>query len=357
MKYMLLIYQNPADLGDPVRGGAQRGDRPRHDELMEELTQSGELVGGEALADPSNTKTVRVRGGVPAITDGPYVEAKELLAGYSIVECETAGTGDRDRRPLAGCAVLGDGGAADDGAGRRGDVSTAPAVEDLLRELRAAGPRRARPSLRALRRVRGRGTGGAAGRRRAVARRKACRSNPRGWLITVASRRLTDGCGAIERAGGGGRERTIAGLVATGTSSSSPTEDDTLTLLFLCCHPALSPASQVALTLRAVGGLTTAQIASAFLVPEATMAQRDQPGQAADQGDRHPVRAAGRARARPTGCGVVLHVLYLIFNEGYTATSGPHLHRTDLTGEAIRLTPRRAPAAARRTARSPGCSR
>ena len=113
-------------------------------------------------------------------------------------------------------------------------------------------------------------------------------------------------------------------------------QDDTLTLLFLCCHPALPPASQVALTLRAVGGLTTAEIARAFLVPEATMAQRisraKQRIRASGAGS--PARPAGRSGRLP----VVLHVLYLIFNEGYTASSGPGLHRAELTAEAIRLT-------------------
>ena len=113
--------------------------------------------------------------------------------------------------------------------------------------------------------------------------------------------------------------------------------DDTLTLLFLCCHPALSPPSQIALTLRAVGGLTTAQIAAAFLVPEATMAQRISRA-------KQRIKATGSAFALPPPTErterlqAVLHVLYLIFNEGYTASSGPALQRGELTGEAIRLT-------------------
>jgi predicted RNA polymerase sigma factor len=126
---------------------------------------------------------------------------------------------------------------------------------------------------------------------------------------------------------------------ATGAARHAATapRDDTLTLLFLCCHPALSPASQIALTLRAVGGLTTAEIASAFLVPEATMAQRISRAKAR-------IRATGTRFAMPPGeeraarLGAVLHVLYLIFNEGYAATSGARLARTELTGEAIRLT-------------------
>jgi RNA polymerase sigma factor (sigma-70 family) len=165
---------------------------------------------------------------------------------------------------------------------------------------------------------------------------------PRGWLVTVASRRLTDqvrGESARRR-----REETVAArspadeLVAPGPEADLPAaSDDTLTLLFLCCHPALSPPSQVALTLRAVGGLTTAQVARAFLVPEATMAQRISRA-------KQRIKAAGARFAMPPPAEraerlrVVLQVLYLIFNEGYAASSGPDLQRADLTSEAIRLT-------------------
>jgi RNA polymerase sigma factor (sigma-70 family) len=166
-------------------------------------------------------------------------------------------------------------------------------------------------------------------------------SNPRGWLVTVASRRLTDllrSESARRR-----REETVASLtpadefVEPAPDGSSSFEDDTLTLLFLCCHPALSPASQVALTLRAVGGLTTVQIARAFLVPDSTMGQRISRA-------KQTIKAAGSSFELPPSAeraerlAVVLHVLYLIFNEGYTTTSGPSLSRTDLTAEAIRLT-------------------
>ena len=166
--------------------------------------------------------------------------------------------------------------------------------------------------------------------------------NPRGWLITVASRRLTDQWrseGARRR-----REETTAALVpadefvAPAPDDELPQDhDDTLTLLFLCCHPALSPASQVALTLRAVGGLTTAQIARAFLVPEATMAQRISRAKQRIKASGIPFRMPPEPE-RADRLRVVLHVLYLIFNEGYTATSGPDLERSELTGEAIRLT-------------------
>jgi predicted RNA polymerase sigma factor len=156
--------------------------------------------------------------------------------------------------------------------------------------------------------------------------------SPRAWLVTVASRRLVAG-GARERppssrGTGHGPRRADLGPVAE--------RDDTLTLLFLCCHPSLSVPSQLALTLRAVGGLTTAEIANAFLVPEPTMAQRISRAKQTirNAGARFdlPPEAEREDRLR-----VVLHVLYLLFNEGYTTSAGPALHRADLTSEAIRL--------------------
>ncbi|WP_433053426.1 RNA polymerase sigma factor [Dactylosporangium sp. CS-033363] len=158
--------------------------------------------------------------------------------------------------------------------------------------------------------------------------------NPRGWLITVAVRRLTDQFRSDDARRR--REQAVAALEPEPAEALSE-RDDTLTLLFLCCHPALSAASQLALTLRAVGGLTTAEIASAFFVPEATMAQRISRAKA-------KIKAAGArfapppAEERQARLDVVLHVLYLIFNEGYTASSGAELSRSDLTAEAVRLT-------------------
>jgi predicted RNA polymerase sigma factor len=152
--------------------------------------------------------------------------------------------------------------------------------------------------------------------------------NPRGWLTTVASRRLIDEM----RSASARRDRESAQV--TGVAPAEvPDIDDTLLLLFLCCHPALTAASQTALTLRAVGGLTTAEIARAFLVPEATMAARISRA-------KQRIRAAGGSFPAPAGperLPVVLHVLYLIFNEGYTASSGSSLDRADLAAEAIRL--------------------
>ena len=174
--------------------------------------------------------------------------------------------------------------------------------------------------------------------------------DPRAWLVRVASRRLIDHWRADDARAR--RELAEVGAMPSDALVGAPADawveeshgapadaqgDDTLTLLLLCCHPALTPPSQVALTLRAVGGLTTAEIASAFLTPESTMAQRIS---RAKQG----IRADGAQFQMPVGeelrqrMAAVLHVLYLIFNEGYTTSHGPDLQRVDLTREAIRLT-------------------
>ncbi len=155
--------------------------------------------------------------------------------------------------------------------------------------------------------------------------------NPRSWLVAVASRRLVDDWrseSARRR-----REESVAALEVVGRPVD---HDDTLTLLFLCCHPALSVPSQLALTLRAVGGLSTAEIATAFLVPEATMAQRISRAKQRLRGTDAPFVLPPEGE-RAERLRVVLHVLYLVFNEGYTTSAGPTLHRADLTTEAIRL--------------------
>jgi RNA polymerase sigma factor (sigma-70 family) len=159
-------------------------------------------------------------------------------------------------------------------------------------------------------------------------------ANPRGWLIAVAGRRLIDALRA-EASRTLREETAVAQQPPPGAEVTD--EDDALTLLFLCCHPALPPPSQLALTLRAVGGLTTAQIAAAFLVPEATIAQRISRAKAtiAEAGGRFELP---REDERAERLRVVLHVLYLMFSEGYTATSGEQLQRRELADEAIRLT-------------------
>ena len=157
--------------------------------------------------------------------------------------------------------------------------------------------------------------------------------NPRSWLLTVATRRLVDEWrseSARRR-----RAETVATMELPDLGHPSE-QDDTLPLLFLCCHPSLSEPSQLALTLRAVGGLTTAEIGNAFLVPEATMAQRISRAKQSIKNSGIPFDLPPEPE-RADRLRVVMHVLYLIFNEGYTASSGAALHRADLTAEAIRL--------------------
>ena len=165
--------------------------------------------------------------------------------------------------------------------------------------------------------------------------------NPRGWLITVASRRLMDQVRSEQS------RRTREELIAVATPQSEllgppadaePADsDDSLALLFGCCHPDLSSPSQIALTLRAVGGLSTAQIAAAFGVPEATMAQRISRAKQTISGTGFDFSLPAGAE-RTERLGAVLHVLYLVFNEGYTATAGDALTVPTLSQEAIRLT-------------------
>jgi RNA polymerase sigma factor (sigma-70 family) len=172
--------------------------------------------------------------------------------------------------------------------------------------------------------------------------REGTPDNPRGWLITVAARRLMDAARSEQSR----RRREDQVAVATPQSELlSPAadadpgqdRDDSLTLLFGCCHPALSAPSQIALTLRAVGGLSTAQIAAAFLVPESTMAQRISRAKQAIKASDVPLSVPAGEAERGDRLRAVLHVLYLIFNEGYAATQGDQLTRPDLSGEAIRL--------------------
>jgi RNA polymerase sigma factor (sigma-70 family) len=163
--------------------------------------------------------------------------------------------------------------------------------------------------------------------------------NPRGWLIRVASRSMAD---HVRSETARRRRENVAALetdpsVAPAAEGSLTEQDDTLVLLFMCCHPALTPSSAIALTLRAVGGLTTAEIAKAFLVPEATMAQRISRAKQSIKSSGVPFQVPSDEE-REQRLSAVLHVLYLIFSEGYTSSAGPDLQRTDLSSEAIRLT-------------------
>jgi predicted RNA polymerase sigma factor len=150
----------------------------------------------------------------------------------------------------------------------------------------------------------------------------------------VATRRLAD-----QHRGDAARRRRedLAASVSVADADPAPGRDDTLILMFMCCHPSLTPAAAIPLTLRAVGGLTTREIANAFLVPEATMAQRISRAKTKVKASAEPFRLPS-PEDRAERLRSVLHVLYLLFNEGYATSSGPDLARADLSGEAIRLT-------------------
>jgi len=158
--------------------------------------------------------------------------------------------------------------------------------------------------------------------------------NPRGWLATVAARRRIE---LLRADSARARREQAAAALEPPDPEPAPGADDTLALLMLCCHPALSRPSQVALTLRAVGGLRTAEIARAFLVPESTIGQRISRAKARIKAEGARFRDPP-PEDRPERLAAVLEVLYLIFNEGYTASEGDALHRVELTAEAIRLT-------------------
>jgi RNA polymerase sigma factor (sigma-70 family) len=214
-----------------------------------------------------------------------------------------------------------------------GEVSQATAIEDLLREL-------APQVLGALVRRRGGFDSCEDAVQEALLAaavqwpRDGVPANPKGWLITVASRRLTE---LWRNESARRRREENAAALEPPEREPTPDVDDTLTLLLLCCHPSLTTASKVALTLRAVGGLRTAEIARALLVPEATVAQRISRAKARIRADGAQFRMPPEAE-RAERMDAVLRVLYLIFNEGYTASSGSALQRVELTAEAIRLT-------------------
>jgi RNA polymerase sigma factor (sigma-70 family) len=162
--------------------------------------------------------------------------------------------------------------------------------------------------------------------------------HPRAWLIQVASRRMLDYLRSetARRLREAAAAMEMEDLAPAADVESATQPDDTVVLLFMCCHPALTPSSAIALTLRAVGGLTTAEIANAFMVPESTMAQRISRAKQSIKTSGVPFSMPA-ATERTARLGSVLHVLYLIFNEGYSSSIGPDLQRSDLANEAIRL--------------------
>ena len=261
-----------------------------HEEFStRELREAGELVGAEGLTAPGQARVVRAgKGGAPEVTDGPFAESKEFLAGFWMIDVESPERAYALAARAPRCAGAGRGSTEHGHRSARGvderassvtGVSVAVTAEHLLRELT--------PQVLG---VVARRFGDFAAAEDAVQEALTVAAlkwpddgvpdNPRAWLIQVATRRMTDHV----RADLARRRREAALVMETAPDermvSAPDTEDageqdDTLVMLFMCCHPALTRPSAIALTLRAVGGLTTAEIASAFLVPEATMAQRD----------------------------------------------------------------------------------
>src|SRR5215510_1799582 len=303
MRYMLLQNYGAAGTDSPPISEWAPEDISVHIEFQQvlnaELLERGELIDAQGLAGPEQAKTVISDGiSAPVITDGPFPESKELLAGYRIVDVESAERAPadplRDLAPRALGAVV----------RRYGHFADAEdAVQEALLAAATTWPADGTPD------------------------------NALAWLIRVASRKMAD---QYRRDEARRRREDLAASWSLIPHEPVPAHDDTLILMLMCCHPSLSPGAAIPLTLRAVGGLTTREIAAAFLVPEATMAQRISRAKAklkeADEPFALPPPGEGGERL-PS----VLHVLYLIFNEGYAASDGPDLARTDLSGEAIRL--------------------
>ena len=299
---------------------------------MKDMAERGVLLGGERLRLTSDATTVRVRNGETLTTDGPFAETKEQLAGYFLVDCKDLDDGHRRRIADPRCA-----GRIDRSEADLGDVTAD--VEAAVAEAFHAEWGRVVATL-----VRLTGDWDLAEEcaqdafatalerwpRDGIPRRPARGS--RRWRATGPSTAPGGRAWASPRRG---RSRSwLQGCDDTATAEEVP--DDRLGLMFTCCHPALSFEAQVALTLRTLAGMTTPEIAHAFLVPEATMAQRLVRA-------KRKIRNAGIPFAVPPPhqlverTAAVLAVLYLLFNEGYSASSGTDLVRRSLTAEAIRL--------------------
>ena len=338
MKYMILVQSNPSfqERWEALPDAERESFGRRHLALDRELAESGELIGSEALADPSpcqaghereraadddHRRALRRGQGAPRrVLPGRLRRPRNVRStsrpgcptrsGDSprCVRCSTParGTCDRSQRPRGPAAALG---------------AAASSASSCAAAATSRPPRT--PSRRP------------SSRRRQQWPAEGVPANPTGWLVTAAYRRLVE----TWRSESARRRREVGYALREPPPAEVPADDDSLPLLFLCCHPVLTPSSQVALTLRALGGLTTAEIARALLVPPATVAQRISRAKATIRQAGvtfHPPADAETAQRLPS----VLRVLYLIFNEGYTASEGADLHRVELTAEAIRLTRR-----------------
>ena len=346
MKFMMMMHAPRAGWKESGIGTWPPADIRAHIAFMmrfnEELTASGELVDAQGLALPDEARVVRAapKSGEPVVTDGPFAEAKEFLAGFWIIDVRAGRARLRASPPddLGGAgqgrraAEHADRGAPGDEQAARGPVMPSdldaggtdrPGAEQLLRTL---APQVLGAVIRRF--------GDFASAEDAVQEallaaamqwpEQGVPEHPRAWLIQVASRRMTD---HVRREIARRRRETVVfeerqdDLAPAADRDAATAHDDTLILLFMCAHPALSEHAAIALTLRAVGGLTTAEIASAFLVPESTMAQRISRAKQAIRKSGVPFSLPGDGE-RAARLTAVLHVLYLIFSEGYVSSAG-----------------------------------
>ena len=338
MKYLLLIYGNQEKWASiPAEEWPEA--IAKQDAFNRKYQATGELIGAYGLADAAAARLVRREGGRRPSPTGPIWRPRSTSRASTCSTARARSARCRSRRTCRGQTWS-------RWSSGRSCTRSSPTfdrsrgVEDLLREL-------APQVLAALVRRYGQFHLCEDASQEALLAAAlqwpadGIPENPRGWLVTVGSRRLMDQVRSEQSRRN--REELIAvatpqaELLGPPADAEATDRDDSLALLFGCCHPELSAPSQIALTLRAVGGLSTAQIAAAFGVPEATMAQRISRA-------KQTIRESGSDFSLPAGAErterlrAVLHVLYLIFNEGYTASDGDELTVPALSQEAIRLT-------------------
>ena len=346
MRYLLLIYLEPGYLspGDEVA----RAMNEEYRSYSGWLSESGMLLGGEALQDVTTATSVSVRDQRRIVTDGPFAETKEHLAGLLPDRGRRPRRRHRRGRPDPGGTHRDGRGEADPGARLSGATPAADARDAVAVAFREDYGRALATLIRVL------GDFDLAEEAVADAYLVALErwpadgipDNPGAWITTTArnraidrvrrARRFADKAGTIVRDAADDADRAANAMLMAAEDEMSPIPDDQLRLIFTCCHPALAPESAIALTLRTLGGLTTPEIARAFLVPEPTLAQRlvRAKKKIREAGIRYEVPSADRLADRLEA---VLRVLYLVFNEGYDASAGEALIRRELCAEAIRL--------------------